>query len=213
MSLPPGGAAGSRPGGRSRRTGEATRLLLALGRHPRRAKHYLTGAEKSMVLSAREEVLVPSDPLSERSNAWLRRHLTYVWDCFFPDIPQTNGVEIEFARRWKTRLGMISLSESRQTTYIGINALLRDPLVPESVCTITIAHELVHYAHGFGSPLPRKYTHPHHGNVVTRELMWRGLGKDLQQYKQWISHHWYTLYYSTVSRAADNGSGSGKSKS
>jgi hypothetical protein len=153
-----------------------------------------TSLEKSMVLTAQPDVTSPCESSSERSNSWLHRELARIWEAFFYDVPRSNRVEIEFARPWKTRLGMISLSESGRTTYIGINALLSDPQVPDPVCIITIAHELTHYAHGFGSPLPRKHSHPHHGNVVSQELVFRGLGKELKYYQHWTTHQWHGFY-------------------
>lgn len=157
-----------------------------------------------MLLTPQLECLVPSELFTVRSDNWLRRQLNHLWNTYFSDVPQANRVEIEFARPWKTRLGMISLSESGRTTYIGLNALLCEPQVPESVCKITIAHELVHYAHGFGSPLPRKHSHPHHGNVVSRELMARGLGQDLKYYQHWTTQHWLPFYYTQSSRPTDS---------
>jgi hypothetical protein len=62
----------------------------------------------------------------------------------------------------------------------GINALPQHWQVPEYVLITTIAHELTHYAHSFGSSLSRCYEHPHANNVVERELAQRGLGKYAQ---------------------------------
>ncbi len=95
---------------------------------------------------------------------------------------------------WKTRLGVIKLSECQRHTLIGINSLLRLPAVPPLIVEVTIAHELVHYAHGFGSPLPRKYRYPHRGGVVERELRRRGLGEKLAEYSRWLEEHWFPLY-------------------
>src|SRR3990172_5532608 len=89
----------------------------------------------------------------DRDDEWLRRDLDYLWDTHFGDVRRANHLEIEFARDWKSRLGLITLSSSGRTTYIGINSLLRCAQVPWYVPTVTIAHELAHYSHGFGSPL------------------------------------------------------------
>jgi len=62
------------------------------------------------------------------------------------------------------------MTVDNKISFIGINALLQHAQVPEYVLITTIAHELTHYAHGFGSPLPRCYEHPHANNVVEREL-------------------------------------------
>ncbi len=134
-------------------------------------------------------------PLSERTDDWLLQELRSLWQSFFWDIPQANQVDISFARAWKTRLGLIRLSETGGHTYIGLNLLLRESQVPEQVITVTIAHEIVHYAHGFGSPLPRKHRHPHNGDIVTRELVSRGLASQLRVFKEWTSTQWYSFYY------------------
>ena len=47
-------------------------------------------------------------------------------------------------------------------------------LIPEYVIDTTVAHELVHYMHGFFSPHQRLYKHPHKGGIVTKELKKRG---------------------------------------
>src|SRR5438067_1493992 len=80
---------------------------------------------------------------------------------------------------WKLRLGLISTCDVQLTIRIGINSLLALPEAPHCLTLITVAHELVHYWHGFGSPLPRRYQHPHRGGIVTRELKERGLVDEL----------------------------------
>lgn len=142
----------------------------------------------------------------ERTDEWLRRELYSLWDNCFQDIPMANEVDISFDRAWKLRLGLIRLSENGCHTYIGINRLLRNYQVPNEVVSIIVAHELVHYSHGFGSPLPRKYRHPHYGNVVGHELVARGLSAELQVFKDWTSNHWYGFYYASVPQ---NGKGHG----
>ena len=79
-------------------------------------------------------------------------------------------------------------------SFIGINSLLQHVEVPDVVLIVTIAHELVHYAHGFGSPLPQLYNHPHANNVVDIELERRGLGDALSECNSWIDEQWYDFY-------------------
>ena len=105
-----------------------------------------------------------------------------------------NVVDIAYCRPTKTRLGWIALSETGQSTLIGINRLLGHWEVPDDVCTITIAHELVHYSHGFGSPLPRRYADPHADAVVERELRARGLSGPLATHEYWAQRHWSEFY-------------------
>ncbi len=131
-----------------------------------------------------------------RTDQWLTHELDRIWESFFQDVPRVNPVTVCFARQWKNRLGLITLCEDEGVTYIRLNGLLRLPAIPDFVNTATIAHELVHYAHGFGSPLPRKYDHPHQGGIVPRELVNRGLGFEHRIHVQWISDHWHKLWAS-----------------
>ncbi|MBV9119978.1 MAG: hypothetical protein JOZ39_04675 [Chloroflexi bacterium] len=128
-----------------------------------------------------------------RDNAWLGRQLDYIWDTWFPDVAAITPVSIRFVRAWKRRLAVIYLAEDESESFIGVNRLLRDERVPYTVCLVTIAHELVHYTHGFGSHHPRRFSHPHRGNVVQRELTTRGLSKELQMYTQWTTEQWFDL--------------------
>jgi hypothetical protein len=120
--------------------------------------------------------------------------LHWIWEHYFCDIPRCNEVAIEYRYPWKTRLGMIHLSSDTTHTLIGMNTLLQLPLVPEEVLLITIAHELCHYAHGFGSPLLRKYASPHAHQVVEKELGQRQLGVCLTRCEEWIEQHWFAFY-------------------
>ncbi len=129
-----------------------------------------------------------------RDDAWLRREMDRIWRQYFGEVPRANAVEIAFRGVWKRRLGVISLSSDEETTRIGINSLLAHPDVPHVLTLITVAHELVHYCHGFGSPLTRRYAHPHRGGIVDRELMARGLQPQLGEYADWIQRHWWSFY-------------------
>lgn len=120
--------------------------------------------------------------------------LSAIWQQHFADVPHVNSVEIAYGKSWKRRLGCISLSQDSTVSHISINVLLRLADVPVSVLVVTIAHELAHYAHGFGSPLPRLYEYPHANGVVTHELEKRGLGEPLRQCQAWIDHKWFSFY-------------------
>jgi hypothetical protein len=122
------------------------------------------------------------------------RYLDEIWQTYFADVPRLNQVDIAYCQPWKRRLGLIRLSLDNTTSFIGINALLQMPQVPEYILITTIAHELSHYVHGFGSPLPRLYEHPHANNVVKRELEKRGLGATLSLCNAWIDKEWFALY-------------------
>ncbi len=133
-------------------------------------------------------------PSQLRDSEWLKREMEYVWATHFADTPRANAVDIRFIGSWRSRLGVISLSEDERTSYIGINSLLSLPEAPYYVATITVAHELVHYAHGFGSPLPRRHRHPHRGRIVEKEFLARGLRQEYAVYLDWIHNHWYDFY-------------------
>ncbi len=120
--------------------------------------------------------------------------LDSIWQKHFSDIPRINEVQIAYSYPWKRRLGLIRLSLDNTISFIGINALLQHLSLPEHVLITTVAHELAHYAHGFGSPLPRLYQHPHANNVVNRELERRGLGELLRLCDEWIDKQWLAFY-------------------
>jgi hypothetical protein len=140
------------------------------------------------------QTLAPPSYVVPRDGAWLRSEMEFLWSRFFDDVSPKNVVQVEYSGAWKSRLGVISMSSDAKVSYIGINSLLRFPEVPAYVTTITVAHELVHYAHGFGSPLPQKYKHPHRGGIVQKELIRRGLKADFDLYNEWIHTHWYSFY-------------------
>ncbi len=144
-------------------------------------------------------MLLANAPDSGTREIILHRHhllstLDRIWQTYFSDIPRVNLVEIAYGQPWKRRLGLIRLSLDNTRTFIGVNALLRLPDVPDYVLLTTIAHEMAHYAHGFGSPLPRLFEHPHAGNVVQRELARRGLGEMAKQCDEWIDNEWFVFY-------------------
>jgi hypothetical protein len=129
-----------------------------------------------------------------RSHVWLANEMELIWGEYFADTPRVNEVDIRFHRPWKRRLGVIRLSQADNSTYIGINSLLGLEEAPYCITLITVAHELVHYCHGFGSPLPQRYLHPHRGGIVNRELVDRGLGRQLAEYTDWLEGNWWSFY-------------------
>jgi hypothetical protein len=129
-----------------------------------------------------------------RDDRWLNHILETIWNHYFADVPRVNHVRVDYGAAWKTRLGLITMSEDEATSYIQINSLLRHWDVPDNVTQITVAHEMVHYAHGFGSPLPRRYKHPHRGGIVKRELHRRGLAAEYARYDEWVYERWYDFH-------------------
>jgi hypothetical protein len=133
-----------------------------------------------------------STPLLDKHD--LYAYLDWIWMHYFADCLRVNTIVIDYAYPWKSRLGLIRLSLDSTLTFIGINRLLQLPQVPEFVLITTIAHELVHYIHGFGSPLPQSYKHPHANRVVDHELERRQLGEYLRCCNEWIDNQWYSFY-------------------
>ena len=124
----------------------------------------------------------------------LNLYLDWLWQQYFADVVRVNEVSIGYSYPWKSRLGLIRLSLDETHSFIGINSLLQLAWVPEHVLITTIAHEMAHYAHGFGSPLPRICKYPHANGVVERELERRELGSYLRCCNEWIDKYWYSFY-------------------
>ncbi len=137
--------------------------------------------------------LLETESTATRDQGWLRGQLEHIWQTWFADVERVNPISIRYVRPWKRRLAVIYLTDDERRSIIGVNGLLRDQRVPYPVCLVTIAHELAHYTHGFGSHHPRRYRHPHRGNVVQRELTRRGLGAELHFYTEWTNDCWFDL--------------------
>ena len=75
-------------------------------------------------------------------------------------------------------------------TEIVVNGMFKSFDIPDFILELTIAHELVHYSHGFQSPHPQLYTHPHQGSVVNQDLKKRGFHEHLRQERKWIKEVW-----------------------
>lgn len=125
-----------------------------------------------------------------RDQAWLQFQLDSLLKNAFSDMELANTITIAFGRKARRRLGSIRMSRDKRQSHILINGFLRDPEVPEQIISSVIAHELCHYAHGFCSPLPKKYSSPHAGGIIGRELKKRGLYLLLEYEKQWTKSHW-----------------------
>jgi len=128
-----------------------------------------------------------------RDNEWLNTRFEQIWTLFFPDT-ERKDVSIRWKGRWKNKFGHIQNTKNNKTE-IAINKLFQDLRVPEDIIKITIAHEIVHYLHGFHSHLPRKHKHPHKGGIVEKELKKRGFSYMVKKEKQWYKENWLKLYY------------------
>lgn len=124
-----------------------------------------------------------------RDDIWLLSRLDLLWIKYFPEIEQSNPVFIRFGRYSKYRLGSIRLDRKTDKSYITITSMFKNPQIPESVVEHTIAHELVHFAHGFSSKKPRLHKYPHAGGVVKKEMEQRGLGHLNQAYRFWVKSY------------------------
>lgn len=141
-----------------------------------------------------------------RDDTWLLSRLDHIWTKHFFDVPQLNPVVIHFGRFARLRFGSIRMEDlslrptnqiifgvrkrpQQKVTVITITAMFKDTEIPATVVDHTIAHELVHYAHGFSSPHPRMHRFPHEGGVVRREMEKRGLGSLVNAYKEWIKDY------------------------
>lgn len=127
------------------------------------------------------------------ADAPLARLLDAVWREHFADVPRVNDVTVGFAYPWKWRLGRIRLSLDQRISEITLNRLLNDPDVPEVIYVAIMAHEIVHYAQGFGSPIPRAQRHAHAHGVVSEELAARGLGHTETALETWGATVWPRL--------------------
>src|SRR5690606_24467255 len=114
----------------------------------------------------------------------------------FSDIELITPIRISFGRRSYRRLGSIIIKprlvegQRQPWSIITISSLLQEPEVPGYVIDQIIAHELVHYVHGFGSERPRQRRHPHQGGVIVREFKSRGLCELFRVYQAWMKLSW-----------------------
>lgn len=127
-----------------------------------------------------------------RDDKWLQTRMDQIWLMLFPEVDKLNNVIINFKGKWKTKYGHIK--RLGRSTEIAINGLFKEDCVPEYIIDLTIAHELVHYWHGFNSPHKRKYKHPHAGGIVTRELNKRGFGHMAKLEKIFVRRQWPAIY-------------------
>jgi len=129
------------------------------------------------------------DLLAETLSRMLSEHFT--------DIPHPEEIEVGVGRRSRRRLGTVRRGPNGPS--ITINPLLLLDGVPEYVLDATMAHELCHVVHGYGT-LHRPKHPPHRGGRVTAELRARGLHAMTDRADAWIRSQW-TNWYET--HAAD----------
>ena len=64
--------------------------------------------------------------------------------------------------------------------------MFKNQKIPQVVVDHTIAHEMIHYAHGFSSKRIRMHKYPHAGGVVQKEMRKRGMGYLIAGYRSWV---------------------------
>jgi len=146
----------------------------------------------------------------ERNNEYLEERMYNLWENNFSDIPRKNFVLIKFGKKSYRQLGSIKLANKRtkiknilknkvdeweiqdekEVTVITITGFFADVYVPDYVIDATIAHEMIHYAHGFHSPLQKRVEHPHKGNVIKKEMSNRGLLNLYINSEKWLKNNW-----------------------
>jgi hypothetical protein len=156
---------------------------------------------------------VVNEDHEKRTNKWLAERMYDIWEEHFADVPRRNLVLIKFGRSSSRQLGSIkwagkktrikslmkkselkkyhATQDDKRITVITITKNFMNPEIPDYVVDATIAHEIVHYAHGFSSPLKQTYRFPHQGGVVRKELAERGLGTIQKKAKSWLRQHWH----------------------
>ncbi|MBS3171308.1 hypothetical protein J4449_01710 [Candidatus Woesearchaeota archaeon] len=128
-----------------------------------------------------------------RDDKWLNQRLNHIWSLLFIDVSKANNVNARFKGKWRNKFGHIKLLRNKNSEIV-VNSLFKDPVIPEYIIDITLAHELVHYSHGFNSPLKKLYKHPHKGGIVEKELKKRGFENMIKLEKDFIKNKWFKLH-------------------
>jgi len=124
-----------------------------------------------------------------RDEEWLATLFHDMWESKFPDVKKRNNVIVRWRGKGQNKFGHIRRLKNKDTE-ISVNSLFKEESVPEYIIELTLAHELVHYMHGFHSPYPKQFKHPHQGGVVNTELKKRGYGGYLVKEKLWFKEEW-----------------------
>ncbi len=148
-----------------------------------------------------------------RDNSYLEEVLYDLWDNHFCDIPRKNLVVIKFGKYSKRQLGSIKLArdgtrikgllrkkrddydvqDDKSVTVITVTSYYKNEYIPEYVVRATVAHELCHYAHGFSSPLEKRFLNPHQGNIIKKELIKRDLIEEQDMADMWLKENWLEI--------------------
>jgi hypothetical protein len=148
-----------------------------------------------------------------RNEEFLENLLYELWEDHFCDVPRTNLVLIKYGKYSRRQLGSIKLAregtrikgllnkkkedyevqDDKSITVITITRHFENENIPEFVVRATITHELCHYAHGFSSPLQKRFKNPHQGNIINKELANRGLLEEQRKADIWLKDNWIDI--------------------
>ncbi|HLD10478.1 MAG TPA: hypothetical protein VJB89_00190 [Candidatus Nanoarchaeia archaeon] len=124
-----------------------------------------------------------------RDDLWLRDRLDKIWETLFGDVEKLNCVVIRFKGRYRNKFGHIKRLKNGDSEII-VNGMFRDERIPEFIIDLTLAHELIHYMHGFNSPHKKLFKYPHQNRIVENELRKRGFYYLKKLEKKWIKEDW-----------------------
>lgn len=127
-----------------------------------------------------------------RDELWLNKRLDEIWNVFFSDVAKLNEVKIRFLGKWKNKFGHIKRLKDKSSEIV-INGLFKDERIPDYIVDLTIAHELVHYMHGFNSPHKKMFMYPHQGGIVRKELLKRGFKVPMKIERRFLKEDWRTI--------------------
>src|SRR5258708_15097503 len=143
---------------------------------------------------------MPSDSVPIlRDQIWLEARFKLLWDNHFSDVRVGLPIDVTFGPAAQFRFG--SIRHNGKRCQILINLLFALPEVPEYVVDATLAHELAHYVHGYGSGLRKLHANPHRGGIIDLELEKRGCGHLEAQAEAWRKLNWSALYQKYQARA------------
>ena len=148
-----------------------------------------------------------------RNEKFLENLLYELWENHFCDIPRKNLVLIKYGRYSRRQLGSIKLAregtrikgllnkkkedydvqDDKSITVITITRHFENENIPEFVVRATVAHELCHYAHGFSSPLQKRFKNPHQGHIIDKELANRDLLDEQRKADLWLKDNWIDI--------------------
>jgi hypothetical protein len=127
-----------------------------------------------------------------RDEYWLKDRLKYLWVNHFADARAGLPITVRFGQAAQYRFG--SIRQKGETCLILINGLFALQEVPDYVIDATLAHELAHYVHGYGSGLRKLHAHPHRGGIIDSELEKRGCAHLEKQAGAWRKQYWAAHY-------------------